>query len=304
MKRKFIVNPGAARGRAARRLGELEEYFRKAGGGFDAISCESRARAIEETARALREGYGQIVALGGDGTINAVANGFFDQELKLINPEAALAVGPWGSGCDYFRSLGIAERAWRSVVLEPRVCRVDVIACEDRAGAPRGIFVNSASLGVGAEIVALRGGLPRWVPRTWSYALPTLRKLPRLRAFSAQVELDGERFEGEFVAIFLSKGRYAGGGMRFGSKVELDDGGLELTLFGALELSTIVRNLPRLFTGGLERVPGIRKTRASSVRITTPKAVPWELDGELPERAPHSFRILPGALGVCFPSVP
>jgi diacylglycerol kinase (ATP) len=62
----------------------------------------------------LRKKFNKIVALGGDGTINEVANGFFEELLlgnnsgngqstpaspilKSINPEAVIALAPCGT---------------------------------------------------------------------------------------------------------------------------------------------------------------------------------------------------------------
>ena len=49
------------------------------------------------------------MAVGGDGTVSEVANGFFDGDVP-INPEAELAVIPRGSGCDFVKTFGIPKK--------------------------------------------------------------------------------------------------------------------------------------------------------------------------------------------------
>ena len=94
----------------------------------------------------------QIVAVGGDGTVNAVANGFFEKD-ELVHPAACLAVAKAGSGSDYFRGLTKTKRHdWREIVLNPSVRRVDA-ALMQIAGRPEPLyFVNMATFGMSAEV--------------------------------------------------------------------------------------------------------------------------------------------------------
>jgi len=90
MKRVFVVNPKAGRGISPRRLQRLETFFLRRGGSFDAVLTSSRQDVVTRTRELLRRGADQIVAVGGDGTLNAVANGFFEQG-RLVRPDASLA---------------------------------------------------------------------------------------------------------------------------------------------------------------------------------------------------------------------
>ncbi|MFL2774098.1 MAG: acylglycerol kinase family protein [bacterium] len=54
--------------------------------------------------QALEEGADQIIAVGGDGTVNEVVNGWFEND-QPINPETSISVMMCGSGCDFQRSL-------------------------------------------------------------------------------------------------------------------------------------------------------------------------------------------------------
>jgi diacylglycerol kinase (ATP) len=133
----------------------------------------------------LRRGFKKIVALGGDGTINEVANGFFEEItlgsnssddkttpaspiLKPINPEAIMGLIPSGSRNVLAKSLdlpdGMVECCQRFVNGKPQ--KIDVIAAViTTAEAPSTassdhpkevttrIFLNAAEIGVGAEII-------------------------------------------------------------------------------------------------------------------------------------------------------
>src|SRR5262249_14939461 len=63
--------------------------------------------AIEVTRAALIKGITRIVAVGGDGTLSEVVNGYLDDRGRPINREAAIGILPTGTGADFCRSLGI-----------------------------------------------------------------------------------------------------------------------------------------------------------------------------------------------------
>lgn len=253
---------------------------------------------IEETTRALQEGYEQIVAVGGDGTVNAAANGFFDPQGNPFRPEACLAVAPLGSGSDFFKTLqGKSKSNWREIVLDPKLIQADVGVFEKEQ--ERTCFLNMASVGTSAEIVRKKESLPGWVPRKLCYVIPTLQQVTRLRPFSAEVILDGNAIHSRLINLFIAKGMYAGGGMRFGGSVALDDGLFEITLVEAIKATVALRSLHRLFTGSLDQVEGVRKVQASHVKILTDDSVPIEIDGENCGVLPAEFRLMRRSLKIC-----
>ena len=105
----MVVNPASDNGRTARRWPEIARAAAGRGLDLDVRATEAAGHASELTRAALREGAGLIVAVGGDGTVSEVANGFFDGDVP-INPEAELAVIPRGSGCDFVKTFGIPKK--------------------------------------------------------------------------------------------------------------------------------------------------------------------------------------------------
>ena len=105
----MIVNPASDNGRTARRWPGIARAAAGRGLDLDVRATESAGHASELTRTALREGAGLIVAVGGDGTVSEVANGFFDGD-DPIRPEAELAVVPRGSGCDFVKTFGIPKQ--------------------------------------------------------------------------------------------------------------------------------------------------------------------------------------------------
>ncbi|MEK6706216.1 MAG: diacylglycerol kinase family protein [Bdellovibrionota bacterium] len=309
MKRRFVFNPSAGRAVSSRKLQKLKDFFAQVTGSFDYIIPQGRAGTISETRKALHEGIDQIVAVGGDGTLNAVVNGFFENGA-LIRPEACLAIAPVGTGSDYFRSIKgeLKKSAWPDIVLKPQVKAVDVgvlrMDCGGAAGKsePR-YFINATSFGMSAEIVQEKErSFPLWLPRSMAYLVPTLKKGLCPKSVRATLRIDGNSTDVEIMAMFVSKGRYAGGGMRFAAGASLDDGFFEVTVFGKLSVMDVLMNLGSLYSGDFSKVPGVSKYKASRVDIECVKPVAVEYDGEPEGVTPADVCLLPKALNVCFPS--
>ena len=112
-----IFNPSAAR--APLVWPGIRERLTRNSIPFDLHQTRHAGDAQERTRAALREGYATVAAVGGDGTLSEVAAGFFercdelrDEELpQAVNPSAALAVLPAGTGDDFARGAGGGRRA-------------------------------------------------------------------------------------------------------------------------------------------------------------------------------------------------
>src|SRR5512147_2495096 len=70
-----VLNPTAGKGKAADRIPEIDALLRERGLDFDIRVTQGVWHAAELARDASREGYGVVVAAGGDGTVNEVVNG-------------------------------------------------------------------------------------------------------------------------------------------------------------------------------------------------------------------------------------
>lgn len=150
-----IVNHAAARARRA--WPNVRSYLEGERLRFDAHESVRLGETEEMTRAALAEGYETIAVVGGDGTLSASSAGYFEpcaglaagERPRAINPSAALAVLPAGTGDDFARGLTGGRRepleAWLARLAEH--CREDV---EDAAGlideSAGGLVDESAAL--------------------------------------------------------------------------------------------------------------------------------------------------------------
>jgi diacylglycerol kinase (ATP) len=96
----LIINPVAGHKKGKRRIGKLIAVLRERGCSVEYAFTRHTGHAIELSAKAAAAGYGLVVAVGGDGTVNEVAQG-------LIGTAIPMGIVPWGSGNGLARELGI-----------------------------------------------------------------------------------------------------------------------------------------------------------------------------------------------------
>jgi diacylglycerol kinase (ATP) len=305
VRRKFIVNPASGRGATLKSLPGLKQKFERELGIFDYELSNNRRDLEERTRSALLRGYEQIVAVGGDGTINAVVNGFFQNDT-LVNPQARLVVSQSGSGSDYFRSLTKGNpRPWTTLVEHHAVREVDLGKITYPNGEPPIRFVNMASLGMTAGIIETRDRWAAYLPPLLSYALPTVFEAFRYRAQSIQLDFDGSEVAAEFLVLLVGKGEFVGNGMKIGNPVSLDDGKLGVVLIKAMTGGERLVRLPKLFANGFNADNLILKKTVRSLQLRTKNRLAIEFDGDIGGMTNSDtnlkIEVEPAALRLCVP---
>lgn len=333
---RLLVIGNFAAARARRAWPVVRAALDAAGVSYDFHATRRKGDARERTREALGEGYATIAAVGGDGTLSETASGFFGpcdaladtESPRAVNPRAALAVLPAGTGDDFARGLAGGTRRplheWLArLVRHARALRgasgevelesvadettraVDVMLGSAEGGEGRFICVNEASLGLGAEacsLVAAQRGVVLRLSGEARFALAALRALARWREREIRVRLDG----GEWrvlrtnIAAVMS-GTHAGGGMNFAPHARPDDGLLDVVTARDLSRREIVRELARIHGGGHLANPKVRVERGARVRIETTDArdhLGIEADGEPRGHTPVELRVMPRALRV------
>src|SRR5690606_37093433 len=108
------------------------------------------------TREALKSGAERIVAVGGDGTLNEVTNGFFENGAPIA-PEASLAIVPFGTGGDFRKTVRIpnatAEAAAIIAANHRRKIDIGKLELTGHDGKPLlRMFINIASFGVSGHL--------------------------------------------------------------------------------------------------------------------------------------------------------
>ena len=299
----FIVNPASANGRTRRRWPGHETVFRRILGDRMDVRMTLRPGHAADLARsAVQAGTATVVVVGGDGTLNEVANGFLDGTGRPWNPDARLALLSIGTGADFVKTFPSPRRvedvANRIVVGESRT--IDVGLCEFvDAGTPRArYFVNVAEFGSGGAVVDRVNRTTKILGGKTSFLIAILRTLPRyentLVSYEADAAPSREIRMNDFV---VANGRYFGGGLMPAPSADLSDGLLDIVIIGDIDFKTARRNLPLLRRGEHLSLDEITHFRCRELRVQSNEEM-IDLDGEFIGRHPTRFAVIPDALPI------
>lgn len=282
-----VLNPEAGNGRGRKLAPLVAKAFRTAGLRIEVLVTPGPAEAARLAAEAADDGYATVIAVGGDGTANEVANG-------LIGTTTALALYPVGSGNDLAHSLGYPRRL-RDVPAFIAQARRRVIDVGELNGR---VFVNAAGVGIDGVVAEGVRGSTRIVGSALGYFAGALGAIATYRAVPMRITIDGEAREGKHLVVIASNGRYFGGGMQPAPRSVLDDGWLDVTVAGDLGKLATLGALARLYRGTHVNGTTIQGLRARSVEVSLDRPMAIEVDGEIVRSAEVAIRVRPGALAV------
>lgn len=300
----FIINPASARDATLRAWADARNEVVAAGVDFEEHVTTRAGEATEDARAALKSGITHIVAVGGDGTLSEVVNGYLDDCGRAINSAASIGLLPSGTGSDFRRSLGLTSRGdWIRTLISSETRLLDAGRAEfqdlDGASVSR-VFINVASFGLGGDVSALvnqwRESLPRWIGGRARFAAAAIAALGRYKNIAVSIRLDGREMKFNSNLIVVANGRFAGGGMMLAPHAELDDGLLDLIVTDGATRLDVIRELPRIQRGAHLKNPKVTETRAREVWINSEEPMAIDLDGEMVGFTPAHLRVLPSAI--------
>ncbi|MSP16837.1 MAG: diacylglycerol kinase family lipid kinase [Myxococcales bacterium] len=309
-----IINPRSANGALGRDSADVLRVLRREVGACETLMTRAPGHATQLARDAIRGGASLVIAVGGDGTIHEVANGFFDDGRPAAG-SAALGVLPVGTGGDFRRSAGIPKDLAAAAALLMRGERrpIDVGLLEQPApgdGQTRRVFVNVASFGIPGLVDQIVNSSSKRLGGRLSFALGTLRAAVRYTNQRVRLVFDGnedDHLEATINSVAVANGQYFGGGMRVAPDAALDDGRFDVVVIGDLSRFEILTSGPRIYAGTHVTLPKVRVRRAISVTahpVDVNEQVLLDVDGETPGALPARFTLLSAALPVVLPARP
>ncbi len=305
MKHIFIYNPIA--GQDSRAAIEVLKEKMKAHDGelaYEFYPTKSQGDAtvyVRHRCQNAPEEQLRFYACGGDGTANEVLHGLVGFE------NASMTCYPCGSGNDYVKYYGGAEKFWD---IEALLCgterRVDIM----RVGHRYSLNVTNFGFDTAVARTMTQVRHKKLIGGRNAYTTGIVKALFTSMRNRCVVSVDGEVLneKGEILLCTVANGKYVGGAYCCAPNSLNDDGLLEICLVKPLSRLTLVKLIGVYKEGKHLGDPRFKDLivyrRGKRVDVKAPEGFGLTLDGEIVDQSEFSIEICPGALRFVVPAIP
>ena len=265
MKYLFIVNPKSGTSAKTRIIKTIQEKFRE-----DQYKLLYWRQPNQDIVGEIRNHIGKfnfVVAIGGDGTVNAVA-----QALK--NSISVMGIIPCGSGNGLARYLGIPMNHNKAIegLLKGKHIRIDTCRINNR------LFLSTCGLGFDAEVSAdfahsrRRGFL--------SYASIIIKKMWRYNIEEYEIEFDNSKIYRKALLVSVANSNQYGNNVIIAPHADIQDGIMELIIVNPFPLYKVISLVFKLFTKSIHHSGFVETFQVKKVKISRRNQGFIHFDGE------------------------
>ena len=282
----IIINPKAGKGKSLKALRLTEEKFKEKGIEYAVMRTEGPRHAIRLAREAAESGATDIVAMGGDGTLNEVLNGIPDPSAVRIG------LIPCGTGNDFAVSAGISRNIPEAID--------QLIGCKARptdymqmdAGV-RGINI----IGTGIDVDVLdRCRRSKVLRGKVQYAVSLIVSLVKFEFYRFTAKYNGHENRHEALIACVGNGRQFGGGIPICPTAEIDDGLMDCMIAGRMKKIAIPAAFVSLMRGNILKKKFTSMERTTRLEVEPETRMTVQVDGELYDDLPFRVTLVPGGL--------
>jgi YegS/Rv2252/BmrU family lipid kinase len=289
---KVIANPGA--GKAANTANNLKlviNQLKENGLKADVAYAKPKEEATPIARRAVKNGYKIVIAMGGDGTIEAVMRG-------LVGSKARLGIIMAGTENNIAKSLGIPENLDEACALiaSDSTLKLDVGQVKTKKGK-KFVFFEMATIGLSATIYpdvikANKGKLAGLRD-----AVTTLIHQEIKPTISMTLN-DESKVEVETMLVMVSNTPLMGQNFMMAPQASLMDGLLDISVFPEFSKAELLHYFAAVMDGGYSGDGKVQKYQARKLKVKSNPKLDVLADGFPLGKGTVTIKTLAGALRV------
>lgn len=279
---------------------KLVERIRETfGSGYEVFFCftEFSGHAMELAKKAAMQQSHYVIAAGGDGTMNEVANGIMLSENKSVK----VGLLPLGTGNDFSKTVLVSNdiKELKRLIDVNSISEIDLglVQFKNKEGkdATR-YFINITDVGLGGVIAHKIAGSSKWMGAFLTFQTAILSTFLTYKHQLVKARADEFVYEGKILSYIIANGKYFGAGLGIAPDAEPGDGQFEIVLGAEISLWDYLMNLGKVRKCVKVEHPQMSYHKAREVLIEAPVPVPIDMDGEFIGYSPMKVTMEPRTL--------
>lgn len=271
MERKFFIvaNPYAGQGKAQAALMRLKKKLDELGY-YYAVFITPQSDILDEFIEEnLFTDSTDVVAIGGDGTINATVN-------AIKNKDMVLGFIPVGTCNDFIKTTTIGHNLddYIDTVIYGREKYIDIGVCNKRR------FINGIGVGFDGQIVYEDVHSATLFSSPLKYLLRVLKILGSYQSRKYDIEMDGQKLEMHLLTFAVHNGTTFGGNFKLNPKSKNDDGLLDVCTISRMAPLRRYIQLQKAKGGRHSALPEVNFYQTKEIKIGPNNQLRAHLDGE------------------------
>jgi len=291
----FIINPVAGNGFAKNYTEKIKAIIQKQNLNSEIVFTERKGHATDITKDFVKKGFNQIIAVGGDGTFNEVA------QILVNKKNVVFGAVPAGTGNDFIAALGFpghfTDHEW-DIFLEKNTIEMDVGKCNEN------YFLNGMGLGFDAQVAAenYKSDLNQDVKKgsKSKYMWHIIKTLVAYKELDMTVTINGKSIKSKSFLNTISNGRRIAGGLFLTPDAIVNDGLLDVCLIQELKFFARIKELIHVMKQVHTKDEVVNYFQTKELYFEFEKEVPAHLDGELYFNSRFEISTVPASLNIVY----
>lgn len=236
-----------------------------------------------------KDEYRQIIAAGGDGTINVCVNAMIRNNIDL--PLAVLPAGTANDFAYYFNMPGEIDQML-DIALGNSFTYADVGKVNDR------YFINVAAIGQVVDVSQKTDPTLKNTIGVLAYYLKGLSEVPNLKPIKVTLTTPEKTYREKMYFMVVMNGKSAGGFKKISPSSEINDGLLDVMLFRNMTLLELPGVFMKILQGSHPSSKKVLHFQTDQLTIEAEADLPTDIDGEHGEKFPLAFSVLHNRLKI------